>query len=251
MSFTTEKLNYYSMTILAPSVKRVSVNDHSYAALKHETEYKIKLQNDGGLRTDVTLTIDGESVGKFRLDPYSSFVLERPQGAPRKFTFMKETSSEAREAGVVAKSSENGVVKAVFVPEKQPEFMYETAARISTNSLPKRSRNKSGGIAQHCFRESAGDCDDGDDGGHCKKMSMSLSSGATVLGGKSDQTFRTVGPITEYDHSKTTTLFVRMVVDEDKKYVSLKSVATPSSNTLPPRVETQTKRGGFWSNFFG
>ena len=110
------KNNYYDYDKTCDVIKS---NGASYVKLPHKSEYKIRLVNNKGCRTDVHIYIDGTKCGVWRLNPYKSAIIERPAHEQRKFTFFHESSSEAEGIGAVKGSEQNGLVKVVFKPAKE------------------------------------------------------------------------------------------------------------------------------------
>jgi hypothetical protein len=92
-------------------------NGHKYCALSHNTPYKIKMINNTDLHANAILRIDGEIMGKWRLNAYSDIIIERPTHNNRKFIFVREDSWEGGMGGIKKGDNMNGVVEVTFIPE--------------------------------------------------------------------------------------------------------------------------------------
>lgn len=226
-----------------------SRDGHTYYALSHNTEYKVRLCNNTNNRVNATLKIDGTNMGIWRLKPYSNIVVERPIHNSRKFTFVKESSWQASMGGISAGEFNNGLVEVTFVPEIQStvyyasdsldgrEIMYNSTTRYATPLM-----NASPSMNIHAQQRSFASCSPSEctrapmSNLECSR-GMSYSSGGTVLGGDSSQKFLTASHMIE-DHSKKVTKRVRLVVDERKPFVSLKTFGNMGiiDDAMPPRI---------------
>jgi hypothetical protein len=201
----TINVGEFGVTILSDHVRKVHKNGHEYIALKHNSEYSLKLSNHSHNRCDTSVIIDGRSVGKFRIDPYSTIHIERPATHKRKFVFLEENSGDAYRAGITEGRYANGAVSVTFYPEKEEYRMcrcndcYSGSADMGfNNSLTHRSYSL-----------------DSKSASNFNYMSVnSLSAGATALGDRSSQLFTSVSPLKEIDYSGKRTIAFRMVVDD-------------------------------------
>jgi len=176
---------------------------HSYYPVSHRATYKILLGNHSSRRADVDLYIDNEKVGTWRVPACDSILIERPVKSAKKFTFLREKSLPAILSGIRSHDPSNGLIRAVFHPEK----VYHCFGIESANVLCSDSSLGLDGIAPQCF-----------------------SSGATVLGAPSHQKFRTVQPIREYD--APVTIHARLIVPA--KHSRDTQTSLPLSNPVPP-----------------
>ena len=94
-------------------------NGHKYCALLHNTSYKVIMTNNTDLRANAILRIDGEIMGKWRLNAYSDIIIERPTHNNRKFTFVQEDSWEGKMGGIKQGDNMNGIVEVTFIPEER------------------------------------------------------------------------------------------------------------------------------------
>lgn len=180
-----------------------SRNRAPYVALRNNTEYSVVLGNNRRARCDVKLFINGKEVGSWRISPYSHITIERPLHSDRKFTFFSEVSDEALTAGSIVGDERNGLVKAIFYPEREYEERIMANEGIRQQSLSPRS-SASSMLAS-------------------SKSSSQYSSGVTLLGDRSDQIFGSTNPIRNIDQENITTLTIRLVVKNNnihprKKY---------------------------------
>lgn len=168
---------------IADEFEKLIKNGHVYYSLPHRKEYEVKMTNSSDSRVNVILKIDGEVMGKWRINARSEIIIERPAHSNRKFTFVKETSSEGRMAGVKP-NDKNGLIEVTFIPEKEPIYLSRTL------------------------------------GGELKSYSFATSSGATVLGENSFQRFGQASEMIE-DKSRAVTKRIRLVIN--KPLISIKT----------------------------
>jgi len=222
-------------------VSPFSKDTHTYIPLTHNTEYAIVLRNRHNTRCDVTLTVDGEEIGKYRINAHGEFRIERPSKVSRKFVFVKEDSKEASGAGIVEGEQNNGLIVAVFTPERVQERSAFTlkSQNISFRGGQWNSRGESRGFSTNSFCDNSIDCFGSTPTNYtnCSSSYNQMSSGATVLGDESSQKFNTVSSITDIDYEKVTTIKLRLVCDEKKEYTSLKRALNPIPQD-PPRIGT-------------
>lgn len=232
---------------------------------RDNSEYKIRLINNHPTRCDAFLTVDDKFMGKFRLNAFDSWSIERPSQDQRKFEFHAETSRVAREAGVTPGRFTNGLVSVEFMPEKSRHqhprwvsaklpFLTETASEplleeslvpstepreefssIKFSSAQPLSLPQAESYISHAGERAM-------TMKRAKKMAMpkhhSYSSGATILGGPSHQKFRDVLPL-NYDDDQRVTITLRLVVDHSKSNSGLptRRFASPFRTLIPSRPE--------------
>jgi hypothetical protein len=220
-------LNDFKVEILASNIRFIKKSEFNYYALPDHSDYSIRIENNKNVRCDVEITIDNESVGQWRLRPYSSAIIRRPAEIDRKFVFVSDTSHDAFLLGAIHGDSRNGLITVTFKPERvyRPccfcehhvtDWMYEPIGAFSSTL-----RNASNGIRGNLFDE-------------CQMKSM--DSGVTILGGSSGQSFSTASPIYDYDSLNETKIHVRLVVNKNSsnsEYMSLHDYSTHSTR-IPP-----------------
>lgn len=170
--------------------------DENYVAMEHNSEYTLTLQNYLDTICDANVSIDGRSVGKFRIDPQSSIQIERPASQNRKFVFLRDDSGEADRAGITSNKYMNGVVVVEFIPEKMN--FSKVAWKANSVSYSMASNRSVNAARQSSF-------------------SNDLSSGATALGDYSSQHFTSVGQISDIDESLRQRIIFRIIVDKKKQ----------------------------------
>lgn len=233
------KLNNFSVSIKSNYVNEFSKNGSNYVGLEHESVYSIILSNSRNSECDASISIDGEKVGVFRVSPFSNIEIKRPSKVDKKFVFVNEKSSEAKDAGMSVGNSKNGLVSVVFTPAKIHYLSVSSfddcddcADDFGSYSLPASfPRTNSYGLEKSY-------------GGSLSRNinSTNFQSGGTVLGSQSNQQFHNVSPITDIDTENITTIHIRLVHDTQKsKYSSLSSISSfstpvPCPVILVPRI---------------
>lgn len=206
------------------SVTSFSDNGHKYYSLHHGSEYKVKMTNNTINRVNALLKIDGVQMGKWRIDPFSDIIIERPADNQRKFTFVKETSWEAISGDVIRGDSNNGLIEVTFIPELRMRASFYPP----TNSLISNS------FSSNSYSSSA------------------YSAGATVLGEDSRQSFGLCpkGSATNIyeDHTQKVTRRVRLVVSDRKKpFASIRSHSINYDDPIPPKIESRGRNLWSWN----
>jgi hypothetical protein len=243
------KLNGYSVNVLSDrGVKNIDSNGHNYYALKHKSEYSLKLTNNHNTRCDVDVKIDGEIVGSWRMESFSTIEIERPSHINRKFTFLQENSSDAKNAGIFSGKSKNGLITITFKPEYAPPVIINYNSNNNNNSSDFGINEMRSQSASYNLCASDGGCIKNNKYDQYNQLyfndsdsySYTIKSGATALGDNSDQSFSSTSPLKNYDKSKITTIHLRLVVQDDqvnKKYISIAdSYGYPhiNQNEIPP-----------------
>lgn len=166
--------------------------------------YSIVLQNNTDDRCAAQVYIDGSCVGKFLLHANHTATIDRPVQESKKFTFFVGGSSGARMSGYRKQQFTNGLVEVRFIPEaKRSWFLQDDKCQLECTAVRQFSCN-------------------------------GTREGVTGLSGRSNQEFVNVcSP--DLDHSKTSTIFLRLVAS----YASVVPSITPlpgktASTYLPP-----------------
>ena len=95
--------------------------DNGLVLIQHLQQYKLRLSNYHiTLSCDASLEIDGKFVGRFRIAPYSSILIERPTNDIGKFTFYRHGTPEAKLAGLGFRGEE-GIVSVTYYQEAPKE----------------------------------------------------------------------------------------------------------------------------------
>lgn len=207
------KLNGFSVFVPEGRNRR-----DGYIELDHGQHYTLELTNQFTIHTrcDAVVTIDGKRIGTFRIAPWSSITLERSPDDHGRFTAYRLTSREGRASDLHHVSRDNlGLIEVTFKPERIPER--PRSVTIVMNEQDTLS-SASDGTAE-CYRTL------GPISG--STYGNMMEAAGTGLSGYSDQSFRTVPPLT-YDTDNITTIRVRIaVVEEPRPLRSSSSTPTP------------------------
>ena len=87
-----------------------------YVEMRHNTQYSLNLKNHRHVPCDAEVTIDGNHVGTWRINPCNEIRIERPVHDTGHFTFFEVGTDEAGMAGI-AKKADNGLVSVTFKPK--------------------------------------------------------------------------------------------------------------------------------------
>lgn len=239
-------LNNFGISIVCEdgsSSERIVKDGSSYYALKNDEEYKIRLHNDRCTKCDADVTVDGEHIGKWRIDPYTRITIERPSNIERKFVLVRECTDRAKKAGVVSGRNKNGLISVTFTPEK--EIAQTTRSGIRSCASTNRGFLQSSSDSYDDLSD-----DDGEPDLERYVPSMmksvdetkprgtsSLKSGATILGRHSDQKFNSVKSITYIDHINITTITIRLVVKDDYPEIAIGGPYGYRKTKVPPRID--------------
>ena len=141
----------------------------------HGTVYTLLLGNDTDEDCDVEVSIDGPSVGSWRLKSRSTIRLERPVHDSGCFTFYELGTVSSSQAGLI-RGADLGLVSVTFKPPIQE--MGAIRSRSLSSHLPEDSQD--------------------------------YKAGGTGLSGRSQQNFGRVTPL-DYDESRFVTINLRLV----------------------------------------
>lgn len=268
------QLNGFSIEILSDGgpVEKVIHSGSNYFSLPHGSEYKIRVGNDHGIRTDAHVWVDGEKAGVWRINPYSRVTIERPAHVARKFTLLDESSGSARGAGVEMGAEENGLVKIIFKPERRSDVFFDQGvpprfpkfpdfddlgyqdglgyqtihnpgcSDYTDTVTPYDKTNRKCAMSAQSYSNMINEGISADFGSTLSNsVSFNYTPGATTLGRDSDQRFKRVSPLGEVDHDLVTTIYARLVVDNDhttyrRPYVSMRRAARGRNTNYPPPI---------------
>lgn len=91
--------------------------DTGHVRLEHNIHYSIIMENFGNTSCDTEVSIDGASVGTWRVSNNSKIEIERPVYDTGRFTFYALESEQSRKIGLSA-DDKLGLVTVTFMPEK-------------------------------------------------------------------------------------------------------------------------------------
>ena len=171
-------------------------SNSGHVSLEHNLHYSLLMKNHGYLNCDAAVSIDGASVGVWRIRGNTIIEIERPADDTGRFTFYRLGSSQAVQIGLAA-NDDLGLVTVVFMPEKPP---------------PPPPRNSAGG----------GDAE----------VKFSPRRGGTGLAGESTQKFSLASPI-DYDRPNFITINLRLVCVSDRGPRPLRRSSTAIPSPLP------------------
>jgi hypothetical protein len=193
-------------------------NNHTYYRLKHGDEYGVRMVNNTDNYVNALLKIDSDVMGKWRIKPRKSIIIERPSHNSRKFTFVSESSDEALEGGVrQLENIYNGLVEVVFIPliDNSPDSKWITD--MQTNSTNSTNTFENDLISNN----------------------SSYESGATVLGRDSNQKFKK--DMSRYfveNRQSKMTKRIRIVIDKRTRFSSIvEREEINNSDLIPPRID--------------
>lgn len=243
-------LNEFAVKIVGDDVSHFKRGAYHYYGIPHLGEYRIKLTNDRETRCDAEVSVDGESVGKWRINPHSSITVERPAKLNRRFVFVEEGGSTARGAGVVSGRRDNGLITVVFRPEKESRSWFMPSYINRTNKCLEMNSRNGMRAQEQCYSNVAnesmgmgtgmgmGIMDNEMDCATATGVTNDFRSGATILGAGTDQHFTSATPLDEVDRENITTVNLRLVVKRESPFVSVvDAMRTPVSTLRPPRVD--------------
>jgi len=206
-----------------------------YVEIEHGKQYTLVLRNDRSERCDAEVSIDGKSIGTFRIEPHGNIRLERKPDDEGRFTFYRLGSDEAEKAELGCVSvSDLGLIRVVFTPESRP-------VTIATYSPPYSE-------PWYCpWRTTTANAPDDlniyttdticrADSVNCS-MTAGFSSrapGGTGLSGHSHQQFQEVGGMC-LDYCQQTTIHLRLV-EGSKQDEPRPLMPVQHSSPIPPPV---------------
>jgi hypothetical protein len=168
-----------------------------YFELKDGAEFAIGLTNNGTTKADACVTLDGEIVGRFRMEPATTFPpIERPQGIFKKFTFHTAKGVPAADGNDDdAPLPVNGKLVVTFTPERAG--VRSANVEASESSAPSLATGLNGTKS----------------GYEPDLNSSNYGSGATILGAPSTQQFgNLLALITDFDPAEVVTISAWMVI---------------------------------------
>lgn len=234
-------LNGYSVNIIADDVHHIVKNGHNYYAMAHLSEYKIELTNNHPTRCNANVSVDGESIGTWRVESNSKIIIGRPANLNRVLVFVEDKSGLAKKAGIDSSNyNSNGVVSVKFTPEQMKQWPFSVNAYMSTptfynpGSLEYQDVGTNEGVNTRgnnamvskdlIWTPSAAQYYQHSTGSIPQMMSnnnTSFAAGASALGRGSDEYFNEAEPLTSVDKKNITTINVRLIALPDQ-YVSIR-----------------------------
>lgn len=183
-----------SFSVLIPEGRE---RETGYIELPHGRVYTLRIGNHDHRRCDAEITIDGKSIGAFRINANQNVTLERSADDSGRFTFFKADSGEAASAGIAKIDNvSRGLLQVVFRPERRsPGNVVRTMGMSTTMDC------------------GSGEREDKTSGGLLSAFApQNCAAGITGLTGHSSQGFTSVSNL-DYDPSGETTISLRLVAD--------------------------------------
>ncbi len=217
-----------NFTLLIPEGQE---RESGHVFLNNGQQFTLKMVNHWFDRAcDAEITVDGKSLGGFRINSGATITLERPPNETGRFTFYRSVSEEAAMSGVaMVENKERGLVSVRFKPEvRRPKSVLRSAGGGQSMRGMDQEEKTSGGIITPQAMMSFHD-------GGTTETSVNLESGITGLSGHSNQQFETVTPLI-YDAAEEVVINIRLVCDKTVR--PLQAVQTvPRSNDIPAPVQ--------------
>lgn len=190
--------------------------------LKHKQVYSILLYNSSGLRADAEIKLDGNSIGKFRVNAQSSIEVRRPEEDDGKLTFYKVGSAQGGKALLIEGDDKLGRLEVTFWSEKE-----ERNEVVALQASPLRCDEESGdGLCSSVLKSQTNDIvldplihtagsqsEDAHASPNFQSYGQDLkqAKGGTGLSGKSRQRFKEAKKI-ELDKSKAVEIHLQLML---------------------------------------
>ena len=98
--------------------KILTYSGNTYFALPENAEYFFVVSNGGSTRCDVAISLDGISIGRWRIPAWGTIQIERPVDSNTKFLFVREQYVKSTESQSGSSTiSNNGLIELEFFPE--------------------------------------------------------------------------------------------------------------------------------------
>lgn len=225
------------------SVRIVGGTEHpdGYVRIRHGQTYSISLRNHHNRVCDADVTIDGKSIGIFRIPTHATISLERPPNDTGRFTFYRLDSPEAAQVGLTNNDG-LGLISVTFTPElvREPRPLSPSTTWTAT---PKNltSTYYTGEVTNTSYHGATASFSSGTRssdtvsttstaGGQSVGSVASAAPGGTGLSGHSNQYYVNALPIT-YDYSQQVTINLRLIAIDDAP-----RPLTANTTPVPPRI---------------
>jgi hypothetical protein len=106
-------LHRFSISILVNGdpAEKIIYRNANYFSMPDNTQYTIELTNDNNVRADAHVSIHGEKIGAWRINPYSKVLVVSPAARKQKLIMSKNSGNTS--------SKEYGLIKVEFKPAKK------------------------------------------------------------------------------------------------------------------------------------
>ena len=259
-------LNKYAVRLLTNTeVNHIKQNNYNYFLIPDRSQYKLKLTNNRETRCDAEIFIDGESVGKWRINPYSTITIERPANINRKFMFMTEKKGyplNKKYFSIEKKLFHSdycfGLITVVFKPEFFTSCMTRSSPYIATPTFYNEdmvSWSDVTPIYKTDYTMNAGSEYTGSAGSVKKSSHIFLNNdiyptGKTILGGGTDQEFNPIAKLQTVDKNNITIINFRLLPNMKQPYMTVSDLNKPNpSKPTKNNIELVNEvRNRFYNN---
>jgi len=214
-------LNGYSFELLSNNtvVEKVIYKNANYYALPVNSAYKVRLTNNTAKKADAHIWLGDDKLGVWRVNPYSRITVDHP----------------------AYKLQVDKLVKVEFKPEKistyNPQTQNNMVDPTETNYLchtytdtvtPYGKSHRTCALSDYNYD---------------RYVAYNLSPRASIL--QDIQPPRRVEPITDVDQANITTIYTRLIVDNDvstsrREYIHMReSNSNNNQTTIPPPIDLE------------
>lgn len=251
------KINYKRKNVnLYGEGEKRKINGGTYYVLPHKTKYSIELKNSSSSRCDAHVFIDGEEVGIWRVNSYSSINIDRPVYTNRQFTFYKKGTYQSKKAGMINDREDNGLIKVVFKPEKEyllsrksyvhrNDFLLEDDMYLENNLM---SRNMNVNSNSTFNTLSYGKINQERNFSNCYNSTKNYTEGITGLSGRSNQEFGRATKLFDIDKEKIEVIYLRLIAENKEDIKPLKKSHYPQSISYINNTHSEYPSTNGWLN---
>ncbi|XP_013788670.1 uncharacterized protein LOC106472564 [Limulus polyphemus] len=194
---------------------------------------------------NVDLYVDGKMVACLQLKPHQRVNIDGPQDSDNKFVFLRAKDAPV-EAGITFGLEDNGIIEAVFIPQKLGIQERVSVSTISVEEDECALNNQLLSILDNVLGHpevlgeagNAAETFHGDDErGISRSVEDNWCSGAVALQGKQSKKQKEKATDIETDENKKTIIYIRLVTKEDDDPVKLdpaKPIIPLASKKPPP-----------------
>lgn len=219
----------YSVAISNKEHKTFPEQD-GYVLLPHNTQYLLRLRNNGVNRCEAHVEVDGKHIGTWIIDSKQTISLERPTNSNKRFTFYQLDSREGKTARLDGINEDDlGLISVTFTPELKPAVRKKFPIRPIGSPFDRKIGSRGGGgqsLTFNDFQIKSYNC--------CDSQSITGTPGGTGLSGKSNQEFIEVLGLS-LNKMAAVTINLRLVCDDSEAVEELKP-ASPVSTPIPPPI---------------
>ncbi|XP_076318000.1 uncharacterized protein LOC143229494 isoform X2 [Tachypleus tridentatus] len=219
---------------------------HGYIVeMGNGSNFEIMLKNFLNSFCNVDLSVDGKLVACLQLQPHQCVNIDGPQDSENKFVFLRAKDAPV-EAGITFGLEDNGIIEAVFIPQKHGIQERVLMSSISIEEDECAFNNKLLNILDNVlgYPEVSGKEDNAtetfhgdDERGISRSVEDNWCSGAVALQGKQSKKKKESAKDIETDEDRKTIIYIRLVAKEDDdpvKFDPAKPIIPLASKKPPP-----------------